>query len=335
MPCLDLPPHIPYSLPQLSTTLMPSTSAIPSFLSTSLIGNVKLGDDNWLEWSESMEMFFVGVGAEWVTSGTIEKGYESYDKSLVAYIYASMAPEQRFRIRGIKSAMEAWSTLKALYNKSTMGRRIRAREALDAIEHDISRPMDFYIQSITVAFEVLKNLGETVSDTTISDHILRHLHSSYHPVRTSILAQETEPSLSRIKTILLGSASSDLYVKSEPTDIALAARFGGRKGGGSGKEKSGSPQDPGIDGFHEGKYTWCNKDNGDSCHRCGRDGHIARLCARDMPSSIKDLVIQGARAHAARLAYRDLQEQESSDDEPHQAHGAFASSQNFGFPLLM
>jgi hypothetical protein len=202
-----------------------------------------------------------------------------------------------------------------------MGRRIRARETLDTIEHDSSCPMDYYIQTVTTGFEALKNL----SDTTIGDHILRHLHSSYHPVRTTILAQETKPSLAKIKAILLGSASSDTYIKSEPSDAAFAARFGGSHGGGSGKEKSTSRQEPVTDGFREGKFTWCNKDNADSCHRCGCDGHISRLCARDMPSSIRELVLQGGRTHAARLAYRNLQEQESldsSDDEGPSHHKA-------------
>lgn len=319
-----------------STSSESRPQALSSFLSATLLGTIKLSDDNWVEWSENMEMFFLGAGADWVTSGTVEKGQGKLDKSLVAYIFAAMEPDQRFRIRNIKSATEAWTTLKSIYNKSTMGRRIRARDALDAVEHDTSRSMDFYIQTVTIAFEVLKNLGETISDTTIGDHILRHLHSSYHPVRTTILAQETEPSLAKIKAILLGSASSDSYVKSEPADAVLAARSGGRQGGGSGRENPKSRQDLVIDGFREGKFHWCEKDNGDNCHRCGREGHISRLCVRDMPSSIKDLVLQGARAHAARHAYRDLREQESSESEDDKVYhkSNFASNPSH-YPVLL
>ena len=38
---------------------------IPSFLSTALLSINKLGDDNWVEWSENMEMFFMGLGYYW------------------------------------------------------------------------------------------------------------------------------------------------------------------------------------------------------------------------------------------------------------------------------
>lgn len=307
--------------------------AISTFLSSSLLGAEKLSDDNWVEWSENMEMFFLGAQAEWVTSGVVEAGHEKLDKSLIAYIYASLEPEQRYRLKNIKSAVAAWTTLKLAYNKSTMGRRIRARDAIDAVEHDPSRPMDFYIQSIVTAFEVLKNLGETVSETAIGDHLLRHLDASYHPVRTTILAQETEPTLAKIKAILLGSASSEYSVKIES---GLAARSGGRNVKGGGAEKPKFRQEPATDGFREGKFLWCSKDNDDSCHRCGRDGHISRLCARDMPTSVKDLVIQGARAHAARRAFTgDLAEQESPNedadaDEDHHQSGHRAGYASYG-----
>ena len=294
-----------------AASLAPQT--ISSFLSTALLSINKLGDDNWVEWSENMEMFFMGVQMDWVTTGVVESGQDKLNKALTAYIYTAMEPEQYYHIKGIKSATEAWKTLKSIYNKSTMGCCIWAHETLDAIEHDISCPMDFYIQTITTGFEALKNFGEEISDTTIGDHILHHLHPSYHSVHTTILTQETEPPLTKIKAILLGSASSDTYIKSEPIDTALTTRFGGSHGGGSGKEKSSSRQEPVTDGFREGKFTWCNKDNADGCHRCGRDGHISRLCARDMPSSIKELVLQGTRAHATRRAFHDLKEQESPE----------------------
>ena len=48
----------------------------------------------------------------------------------------------------------------------------------------------------------------------------------------------------------------------------------------------------------------------------GHDGHISCLCACDMPSAIKDLVLQGAKDHACKKAchaYADLDEQDSND----------------------
>ena len=70
---------------------------------------------------------------------------------------------------------------------------------------------------------------------------------------------------------------------------------------------------PLTDGFQEGKFTWCNKDNTNRCHRCGCDGHISHLCAHNMPSSIKELVLQGTCAHATHCAFHDLKEQESPE----------------------
>ncbi|KAG6864478.1 hypothetical protein C0991_009226 [Blastosporella zonata] len=293
-------------------SLTPSTiNSAPTFLSISLVQAVKLSDDNWTAWAENMEMFFIGVGADWVTSGMVPESVEAMDKSLVSYIYAFMEPEQCYRVKELRSATAAWTTLKNAYNKSTMGRRIRACDAIDAILHDPTCPIKIYIQATTAAFQALKDLKESISNTTIGDHLLRHLDPSYFAVRTSILSQETEPDLAKIKATLIGSASSDYAIK---TEVGLSARPGGIERFGRGKP---SRSEPAVEGFNEGKFTWCDKANSDACHRCGRDGHISRLCARDMPSPIKDLVIQGGKDHLckkARRAYADVEEQYSDDD---------------------
>ncbi|KAG5335995.1 hypothetical protein C0989_012373 [Termitomyces sp. Mn162] len=90
--------------------------------------SAKFTDDNWMEWLENMEMFFMGVGADWVVSGTVAEGDMKMDKVLVAYIYASIEPEQCYRIKGMKSAATAWAALKQAYQKSTMGHHICAHK---------------------------------------------------------------------------------------------------------------------------------------------------------------------------------------------------------------
>jgi hypothetical protein len=80
-----------------------SSQAIPSFLSNSLLSINKLGDDNWVEWSEDMEMFFMGIQADWVTSGELELGQAKLDKALIAYIYSSMHQRDQIGYRGLEN----------------------------------------------------------------------------------------------------------------------------------------------------------------------------------------------------------------------------------------
>ena len=103
---------------------MATAGTIPSFLSNALLSADKLSDNNWLEWSENMEMFFMGSQTDWVTSGNVPAGQEGLNKSLITYIFASMEPDQQFHLKGIKSAVTTWTNLKAAYNKSTMGWQI-------------------------------------------------------------------------------------------------------------------------------------------------------------------------------------------------------------------
>ncbi|KAG6875133.1 hypothetical protein C0992_005099 [Termitomyces sp. T32_za158] len=191
-----------------------------------------------------------------------------------------------------------------------MGGHIHAHDNIDTVEHNPSRPIEIYIQAVIAAFKALENLSESISETAIGDHHLCHLNPSYHTICTSILAQETESNLNKIKSTLIGSASSEyITVKSETGLLAW-------------KENGRTQKKPVTDEFREGKFTWCKKLNGDSCHCCGHDGHISYFCTCDMPSAIKDLVLQGAKDHAHEKAqyayaslYADFEEQDLETDD--------------------
>ncbi|KAH0585208.1 hypothetical protein H2248_008458 [Termitomyces sp. 'cryptogamus'] len=252
----------------------------------------------------------MGVEADWVVSGTVAEGDVKMDKALVAYVYASIELEQCYCIKGMKSAAAAWAALKQAYQKSTMGHCIHAHNNIDAIKHDTSHPIEIYIQAVTAAFQELINLDEKVSGTAFDNQLLCHLDPSYSTICTSILAQKKEPDLAKIKSTLIGSASSEYTtVKSE---TGLSAHLEKNKG------KGKSQLEPVTNGFKEGKYTWYEKGNGDSYHHCGCDRHISCLCACDMPTAIKDLVLQGAKDHAhakACHAYANLDEQDANNDD--------------------
>ncbi|KAG6861286.1 hypothetical protein C0995_001840 [Termitomyces sp. Mi166 len=148
----------------------------------------------------------------------------------------------------------------------------------------------------------------TTAWSTLNDHLLYCLNSSYHAICTNILAQETEPDLAKIKSTLIGFSNSKYIIKSK---FGNSACLEGDKGRGK------TQREPVTDGFKEGKYTWCDKSNGNSCHCCGHDRHISHLCAHDIPTAIKDLILQGAKDHAhekAHHTYTNLDEQDSEDD---------------------
>ena len=123
-----------------------------------------------------------------------------------------------------------------------------------------------------------------------------HLDSSYHSVRTTILAQKTEPSLDDIKSILTSSAAADIVeVKVEHQEIALRMQVCTQK------TKGGS----GV--IDEKGYHWCDPTNNRACHRCGQPGHIAAHCMYVMPQHVKDWVTLSRSCSTSPLLLKLMQ----------------------------
>ena len=298
------------------------STQIPSAI-TSMLPNIpKLSDTNWFDWSKRMKMFFLGAGVTGIDSGTPpidaqEKAkWEVLDKMMTAYIYMRVEDEYHYLIEDLESGKDAWAALKKHFERSTMGYRMTARKEFYEITHDPSKPIDFYIQSLTSAQKKLKSLGVTIDGTEFKDVLLMHLDSSFHSVRTTILAQTAEPTLDDVKSILTSSTAAEVMVKVEPQDAVLVAR---------GRSVNAGRSGPG-NGLVDAKgYHWCDVTNGDGCHRCGRTGHIAARCMFNMPEHIKDHLMQ-RRSTSPPPARRSNVAQSNTSDNPPFTHVAASAS---------
>jgi hypothetical protein len=175
-----------------------------------------------------------------------------------------------------------------------MARRFKCREDFYHIQHDPSKSIDIYIHAIETGRQNLISLGCTIDDSQTLDLLLMNLHPSYHTIRTSILTAKSEPSLSDVKGILIGSASSAIEIKSEPIDFAFAVRS---KHGNIQKKKSGqfprSGTTPPPTLEDDKGFRWCDPTNENHCHRCGRQNHIAAFCVYNMPREVREWIITG------------------------------------------
>lgn len=294
-------------------SLNSSTTSILSAVPT-------LSANNWYEFAKGMKMFFLGTGIDGITSSspptdsTELAKWTKLDRQIIAYIYAKVDPDYHYLIQDLESGAEAWKALKGHFEKSTMGHRMQARQQFYAISHDTSKPIDFYIQAIMAASRKLTAVGIKVEDTEIKDVLLMNLDTSYYPIRTTILAQKTEPTLDEVKTLLTSSTSAEITSSFSSEKIMLS--HAGRKSGGNGHghhHGSGSWRDGNRHGqdHHESKgsghalgsdgspvdnkgFRWCNPTNEGACHRCGRTGHIAARCMYNMPQEVKDWILAGS-----------------------------------------
>lgn len=255
-------------------------------------------------------MFFLGVGMDGIISGSPPSDpselavWRKLDRQIIAYIYSKVDPDYHYLIQDLESGQEAWKALKGHFEKSTTGYRMQAREQFYSITHDTSKPIDFYIQSLTAAKRKLSALGVKVDDTEFMDVLLMHLDPSFYPIRTTILAQK-EPTLEQVITLLTSSTSADL-----PSDFVMAAQYrrnrgsvgftgnGGSSGSWRKQENRQQAQEAGLGGsgspVDSKGFRWCNPTNEGACHRCGRSGHIAARCMYSMPQEVKDWLMAGS-----------------------------------------
>lgn len=262
-----------------------------------------LNASNWHEWNKGMKMFFLGAGITGIASGTSPTdptelaAWMKIDRQMTAYIYSKVDDEYLYLVDDLESGAAAYQALKAHFQRSTMGLRMQARKELYAVVHDPSKPVSFYIQALTSAKQKLVALGCTVEETEFKDLLLMNLDPSFHPIRTTLLAQKTEPTLDDMKSLLTSSTSAEDY--STPTAHSAAAAFSHGKGRNSNGRNSGNGHGHGQ-GCGNGKgnssdpmvddkgFRWCDTTHDDGCHRCGRSGHIAARCMYNMPQTIKD-----------------------------------------------
>ena len=244
-------------------------------------------------------MYLRAVGLPGIISGVkpasgdpAHASWVELDEVVYSYIWTLIPDRFQFLIDSADTVSSAFALLKAHFEKSNMSTRMHARQAFYSVRHDPSLPISAYISALEAAKQVLTSLGVDIKDEEFKDVLLMNIDSSFSSAVMTIFTQETEPSLSKVKTLLqacasispVSSAPQEFPVKVEPV-LAFAARPSCGRRTSPVCHSSGSVQYP----QDEVGHVWCYPAR-DCCHRCGRSGHIAARCVVKMPSAIKDWV---------------------------------------------
>jgi len=239
-------------------------------------------------------MFFRGAGALYLLEDPIPAAVpadkKALDGQIVFFIWTSMAEEMRYLVDDKASGLEAWKSVLGHFQKSSLGRRLKARQDLYHVVHDPSKPISAYVHSIDMAIQVLKELKAPVTPLEHGDILLMNLHESYSTIRTTILTAKDEPDLEQIKSVLAGSSISSIpTIKQEYEDFmpaANAVRATRRK-------FTSSSSSSALSNVDSSGIRWCDPTNSGHCFRCGRSNHVAHLCCANMPEGIKKWVLEG------------------------------------------
>ena len=288
----------------------PTILSLPSSVSSLASEVPKLCATNWMEFKQAMEMLFIGAGADYLNDSTpstsIPFECSKLDKQLIFTLWSRVDDEFRYIVQDNKSStLLAWTTLTLHFQKSTMPRRITARQQLYSVVHDTDRSIDVFIHSVTSAAKALADLGHKVADSEIKDILLMKLDDSYAIVRTSIMTAKEEPDLATVKALLSSASDSFPLPSTLPTMSAMSASTGyntKKRSSYPSSQPAGPVQDSSSLPTDDKGYQWCNNSNQDACHRCGRANHIAAYCIFTMPVFIKDWVMRGGYKENANRA---------------------------------
>ncbi|KAG5350044.1 hypothetical protein C0989_000492 [Termitomyces sp. Mn162] len=198
---------------------------LPSLFAATLHHNVpdKLNDSNWFIRTKKMMGTLNTITMTGIVTGKLpvlaEAEREEWDRSdgmLSGFVYGQMSDEYQHLIEDCKTGTAAWATLKAYFEKSTIGYYMPACAELYKIHHDPDCPISTYLQALQSAKQKLYAFGISIDDTKFKDVLLMHIDKSFYAVCLNILTQFPEPDLVKIKVMLTSTMATDFVtIKSE------------------------------------------------------------------------------------------------------------------------
>ncbi|KAJ9693466.1 hypothetical protein PVL29_012301 [Vitis rotundifolia] len=257
-------------------------SGSPTITSEKLIGS-----ENYLSWSTSMELWFMGQGYEdhLVTPEDaipdVDKvQWKKIDAQLCSVLWQSVDPKILHHLRAYKTCFKFWTRAKGLYTNDIQ----RFYKVVSDIVHVRQQDMDLstYIGRIASLKEEFLTLmpftnGAEVQQIQIDKFFmvltLISLRPDLESVRDQILASPSVPSLDDVFARLLRLSCTQTSSTDGPSDSSVLASQTNSRGGCSGNQGRGQrPQ-----------CTYCNKlgHTRDHCYqlhgRPPRTTHIAQL----------------------------------------------------------
>lgn len=108
------------------------------------------------------------------------------DRWVFTEIYFSCGPNQQESLSDTMTAREAWDTLAAQYQSTSLGNIFRLTTVFGSLKHNPNEPVINFINAVVSAATELRFLGEDISDQRIKWQILGNLHADYNTLVTTL-----------------------------------------------------------------------------------------------------------------------------------------------------
>ena len=271
-----------------------------------------VGSDNYLSWSASVELWFMGQGYEdhLITQEAdipeVDRvQWRKIDAQLCSVLWQSVDPKILLHLRAYKTCFKFWTQAKGLYTNDIQ----RLYKVASAIVHISQQDLDLstYIGQIASLKEefltvmpLTPDVGaqQTQLDKFFMVLTLIGLRPDLEPVRDQILGSSSVPSLDDVFARLLRISSTQTLPFDSTSDSSVLVSQTNSRGGRSGTRGRG--QRP--------HCTYCNKlgHTRDRCYqlhgRPPRTAHMAQSSDSPLPQPPSSSASQTSQASIASVA---------------------------------
>ncbi|KAJ7925445.1 hypothetical protein B0H13DRAFT_2569986, partial [Mycena leptocephala] len=255
----------------------------------------------------------------------------------ILFLTLSQAVKDKINNAGIGiNGCLLWATLESYYTMADPATRSILTSQFHTISHDLSRPVDAFLQAVVTAERRLTAIAVSFPTHMVQDKILSGLSSAYSPIVTLLQLKSPQRDVTSMINAINAWERADLQRTDSVIKAARATQdiYDANQGGEfaaahltrHSRCSDSSPHSPSHSQSHSSagkEFDWTNtKNRTDVCYRCGLPGHFAQYCVSVMPEDVRRRIIRN-REHQAQLA-----EDESSDSERGAANVAATATTN-------
>ncbi|RVW98206.1 Retrovirus-related Pol polyprotein from transposon RE1 [Vitis vinifera] len=279
-----------------------------------ITSEILVGSENYLSWSASVELWFMGQGYEdhLVTQEAdipeVDRvQWRKIDAQLCSVIWQSVDPRILLHLQAYQTCFKFWTQAKGLYTNDIQ----RLYKVASAIVHLSQQDLDLstYIGQIASLKEqfltvmpLTPDVGaqQTQLDKFFMVFTLIGLRPDLEPIRDQILGSSSVPSLDDVFARLLRISSTQTLPSDSASDFSVLVSQTTSRGGRSGTRGRGRGQRP--------HCTYCNKlgHTRDRCYqlhgRPPRTAHMAQSSDSPLPQLPSSSASQTSQASIASIA---------------------------------
>ncbi|KAJ7914376.1 hypothetical protein B0H13DRAFT_2659277 [Mycena leptocephala] len=224
----------------------------------------------------------------------------------ILFLTLSQAVKDKINNAGIGiNGRLLWATLESYYTMADPATRSILMSQFHTISHDLSRPVDAFLQAVVTAERRL-----TAIAVSFPTHMLESPQRDVTSMINAINAWERADLQRTDSVIKAARATQDIYDANQGGEFAAAHLTHHSRRSDSSPHSHSHSQSHSSAGK---EFDWTNtKNRTDVCYRCGLPGHFSQYCVSVMPEDVRRRIIRN------RERQTQLAEDESSDSE----HGA-------------